>query len=227
MKEKSLFLSMAAHELKTPLAVIREGISLIHDGIIGEINEQQKKYLTMAQTSVDRLSRLIQNLLNYQKLDSGQLDFDFKRIDLNEMIRKTAEEMKLVFEKEGLTLKQDLCGQLPAIQSDYDKIKQVLINLINNAKKFTEKGGATVKSEIDQDNVVISVSDTGCGIPQDKIKTLFQPFCQAENKEAKEKGTGLGLAISEKIIIQHGGRIGASSQVGEGSTFSFQLPLKR
>jgi PAS domain S-box-containing protein len=223
VKAKSAFTSMVSHELRTPLGAIKEGVSLISDGILGEISEKQKHVLGLAKNNVDRLTRLINQVLDFQTLEAGKIQFKMEENDINKVIREVAETMDLIAKKKGLDLVLYLEDKLPRVIFDRDKINQVLANLIGNAIKFTDKGSVTVAASSGNNLIMVSIKDTGIGIRKENLPRLFRQYEQLERKAG---GTGLGLAISAEMIRMHGGKIGAESEFGKGTTFYFILPVK-
>jgi len=227
MEIKYAFTSMVSHELRTPLAAIKENIDIVLDETAGGINPDQKDFLDSAKRNVDRLGRLINDVLDYQKLESRGLEFHILQADLNEVVRETAEAMRSLVTNQGLEFILSLGDNLPKIPFDRDKIIQVLMNLISNAVKFTEKGSITITTGRSKHGVWVSVKDTGIGIKEKDISKLFHSFVQLESQIDRKPGsTGLGLAISKEILHIHGGRIWAESTYGKGSTFIFLLPIK-
>lgn len=225
MTMKEEFTSMVSHELRTPLTAIKEGISLVLEEIVGAINPQQKTLLGTANKSVDRLARLINDVLDLQKLAGGLMTFYIKENSLNEIIMEIYESMLPVASEKGLELRLQLDEGLPPIKFDKDKIIQVIINLVNNALKFTEKGNIIITTRQQDNQALVTVSDTGLGIKKDDLPKLFLSFQQVGGeKSRKAGGTGLGLAICKKIVTQHGGSIWVESKVGQGSVFYFTLP---
>lgn len=226
MKLKSEFISTVSHELRTPLTAIKEGIALVLDGLAGDINEEQNELLGIAKKNVDRLARLINDVLDFQKLDSGRMKFDIRPNDINEIVRNIYETMVSPAKNVGLDLLLELDSGLPKVGFDNDKITQVLTNLVTNAMKFTEKGRITIKTAQRDNNIEASVSDTGYGIRKEDISKLFGRFEQlGHSGERKTGGTGLGLAISKEIIEKHNGTICVESTYGKGSKFTFTLPI--
>lgn len=221
MNIKSRFVSLVSHELRTPLALIKMYINSVINRIKGELNDKQKEYLDIAEKNVDRLNRLVNDVLDHQRLEAGRLEFKMKKGDINELLEEVIGEISLLIDSKGLDLNVSLDKSLPKVTFDSDKIKQVLINLINNAMKFTRKGCITVTSSKLEDTVGVSVADTGIGIKEEDMQKLFNEFSQISSSSG---GTGLGLAISKQIIQEHNGRIEAVSEYGKGSTFSFYLP---
>jgi PAS domain S-box-containing protein len=228
VKLKSNFMSMVSHELRTPLTAIKEGISIVLDGSAGEINEEQRDFLDTAYRNVDRLTRVVNDVLDLSKLKAGKM---LLKIEESDMVQAVLEVVKaneaLAFSK-GLYVKSDVDPGTPHARFDRDRIAQVLNNLVSNALKFTESGGVTISVKGKEDGIFVSVSDTGCGIKPDDIQKLFTEFRQLEDaKTRKTGGTGLGLAICRQIVERHGGRIWAESEYGIGSSFNFVIPFER
>jgi signal transduction histidine kinase len=227
LRVKSDFTSMVSHELRTPLTAIKEGISIVLDGSAGAINAEQKEFLEIAKNNVDRLARLINEVLDFQKLESGRMVFNMQEHDINEIARGVRKSMLALAEGKGLDFILKLDETSPRIKFDQDKIIQVLINLVNNAIKFTDKGSVTIATSRSNNVILVSVGDTGAGIKSEDIPRLFQKFEQlGRDNERKTGGTGLGLAISKEIIEGHRGKIWAESKLGEGTVFHFVLPIK-
>lgn len=227
MKVKSEFISMVSHELRTPLTAIKEGIAIVSDGSAGPVNDEQKDFLDTAKRNVDRLSRLINGVLDFQKLESGKVEFDIQENDINEVARDVQKEMVYLAKEKGLDFILKLDEKLPKVRFDRDKIVQVLMNLVNNSVKFTNKGSITISTAREGNTVRVSVKDTGVGIEKREMPRLFRKFEQlAEAKNRRTGGTGLGLAISRGIIAAHKGKIWAESEPGRGATFHFVLPIE-
>ena len=227
MEAKSQFISMASHELRTPLTSIKEGIRLVLQGKSSQLDDKQKKFLGLAQRNVDRLARLINNILDFQKLDSGKIDFNIQDNDANEVVREVKETMATLANDEKLSLITELDESLPIVKFDRDEIMQVLINLVSNAIKFTDQGGVTITSAREGNTIRISVQDTGPGIKNEDLPRLFHEFEQLTDVgNRKPAGSGLGLVISKKIIERHSGNIWAESEYGKGTTFHFVLPVE-
>jgi PAS domain S-box-containing protein len=222
------FTSTVSHELRTPLTAIKEGIAIVLDGSAGDINDEQKDFLDTAKRNVDRLTRLINDVLDFQKLKSGKAQFNKEPGNVNETIVDVHKQMIPEAKKKGLDFILQLDKAMPNIKFDHDAIMRVIINLVNNAFKFTDKGSVIITTEQrpDENLVYIKVIDTGHGIKDSDLGLLFEDFQQLEKgKDRKTGGTGLGLAISKRIIAQHGGKIWAESEVGKGASFIFVLPI--
>jgi len=224
---KSKFTSMVSHELRSPMAVIKESINLVLGGLVGSVTLEQKDVLGTAKNNIDRLGRLINNVLDFQKMEAGKMELDSKENDINELILTVSKEKGFEADNKGLGLTVNLDEDTHKIKFDHDKIVQVVTNLLSNAIKFTEKGGISVTTKSEDNVVHVMVEDTGPGIRTNDVLRLFQTFEQLGGGLGKKRGgTGLGLAISKEIILAHNGKIWAESQFGKGSTFHFILPIK-
>ncbi|MEW6170559.1 MAG: PAS domain-containing sensor histidine kinase [Candidatus Omnitrophota bacterium] len=223
---KSEFTSIVSHELRTPLAAIKEGINLVIDGSAGPINKNQEEFLGIAKNNIDRLARLINDVLDFQKLEAGKIEFKMEENNINDIVRDIERQMVSLVSKKGLKLVVNLDNNIPRIKFDKDKITQVLSNLVNNAISFTEKGNITITSVCQGNNIVLGIRDTGIGIKKEDMPKLFQAFKQLISaKQRKIGGTGLGLAICKNIVEAHQGKIWVESEFGNGSVFYFTLPI--
>ncbi len=229
-KVKSEFTSMVSHELRTPLTAIKEGIGIVLDGTAGETNKDQKEFLEVAKRNVDRLHRLINDVLDFSKLEAGKIEFNMQPGNIADTISEAVNSQKSVALGKGLYLRSEFVDKIPRVFFDRDRISEVIINLLNNAIEFTEKGGVTVSiSKAEKERAVkVCVSDTGKGIKQGQVPQLFQKFKQlGGEKERKTGGTGLGLAICKEIVTQHKGKIWVESRWGKGSKICFTLPVEK
>ena len=220
------FVSHVSHELRTPLTAMREFISLLIDGIPGELNREQEEYCGRVSSNIDRLTRIIENLLLISSADKGKIVLEKKLVDLKDLIIQVRDIMKITARKKNIRLKTVVGDGLPRIYADPDRIIQVLTNLVDNSVKFTPEGGEITIGIRDSDkNMILWVQDTGIGIkPQDQER-IFDRFQQIRNKHSfGQQGTGLGLAISREIVGLHRGEIWVESRVGVGSTFTISLP---
>lgn len=222
---KSKFVSIVSHELRTPMAAIQEGINLVIDGSLGEINAKQKQFLELSRRNVERLSRLISDVLDFQKMQSNSLEMNFKQCDLNEIIRDVHATMTNLTAKKSLVFELNLQPDIPTILMDHDKIVQVLTNLVNNAVRNTDQGSITIVSMLKDNQVHVQVKDTGMGIQAEHMNRLFVSFQQLGDEGRRTGGTGLGLVICKQIIEKHQGKIWVQSQWGQGSNFQFYLPI--
>ncbi|MFH1847044.1 MAG: HAMP domain-containing sensor histidine kinase [Candidatus Omnitrophota bacterium] len=226
MKIKAEFISMVSHELRTPLTAIKEGISIVENEAAGKIKAEQKEYLSIARRNVDRLAGLINNVLDFQKLEDGKVKFMMRSGDINDVVREVYAAMRSSVEKKGLTFSFEVSDGLPLLKFDRDKIVQVITNLVSNALKFTDKGRIKIITAMHGKRAVkVSVEDTGMGMKEEDISKVFHKFEQiGDANERRTGGTGLGLAISKDIVGKHKGRIWAESELGQGAIFSFTLP---
>jgi len=232
---KSEFVSVASHELRTPLAAIKNAVQLILKGKTGEINENQVKFLSMAERNIDRLTNILNDLLNLSRIESGKIELKFENLALKEIIELTASSLRPHAEGKSLQIEVEIPEQLPDVYGDQEKIEQILTNLIGNAIKFTTEGGKIlITSELQPkdriggfaDMVAVSVKDTGVGIPSEHLDAIFEKFHQVEGSLNRSvSGTGLGLAITKGLIEAHQGKIWVESEMGKGSTFTFTLPI--
>jgi PAS domain S-box-containing protein len=224
---KTKFASMVSHELRSPLGTIKEGINLVLEGLAGSINDEQRDLLDVAKRNTDRLGRLINNVLDFQKIESGKMEYDIRENDINEAVLEVNKAMGLLAKEKGLDLVVDAGDSMPKVRFDKDRIIQVLTNLVSNAIKYTKKGNITISTKGEDNKVHIIVQDTGTGIKAEDMQKLFCAFEQLNSTRGKNiGGTGLGLAISKEIILAHSGKIWAESEVGKGSSFHFILPIR-
>lgn len=228
---KSQFLANMSHELRTPLNSIIGFSRVILKGIDGPITDQQEQDLNAIHGSGQHLLRLINDILDISKIDAGKMELAKEEVDMSELIQSILPSMGGLLMDKPISLVQEISQDLPRIQADPIRIRQVLINLLSNAAKFTEKGTITLSASVEKDSkdkneLKIMVTDTGIGIsPSDQDK-LFEPFAQVDSSASRKTGgTGLGLSISRRLIELHGGKIGLISKVGEGSSFFFTLPI--
>jgi len=224
---KDEFVGMVSHELRTPLTALKGSIAIVLDGSAGPINDEQKDFLDTAKRNIDRLYRLINDILDYQRLEAGRTVFNMQATNVNSLLMEIKNMMKPSADAKGLALEAKTDVLLPDVIFDRDKISEVVINLINNAVKFTDKGLVQISAEQKNGSIIVSVKDTGIGIKKEDIPKLFKGFSQLEAGRMRKKGsTGLGLAISKKIVEEHRGRIWVESEEGKGADFKFELPLR-
>lgn len=224
---KNKFISTVSHELRTPLSIIKEGVSLVLDGKAGPIKEEQAKFLTMAKNNIDRLARLINDLLDISKLEAGKVEFKPVLVDFSIMLRETCAKWKIETDKNCQGLECCLLDSAVNIYIDPDKLTQILDNLIANAIKFTpKKGKIKVELKDEKKQIEISISDTGIGIAKEDLPKVFGRFQQFNRPQggAGYKGTGLGLAIIKELIEMHKGEIKVESELNKGTKFIFTLP---
>ena len=215
-----------SHELRTPLTSIREGTNLFLEGVGGEVTEKQRKLLTIISEESDRLIDLVNSLLDLSKLEAGMVPFHFTEEDLGPLIDRSLLELMPLAESRNIKLEKEI-GEVTPVLLDTEKIRQVLRNLIGNALKFTSPGGLVrVVARRTDEGVHVSVIDTGSGIPPEQVQGIFEKFRQIYPVNSRRlQGTGLGLAIVKQIVHAHRGRIWVKSKMGQGSSFTFVLPV--
>ncbi len=225
-KMKSDFFSLMAHELRTPLASIKEGTSLLMRDIEEEFKERRKTVLSIIAEESDRLIDLVNSLLDLSRMEAGMMPFNFEKSDIKTLINKAASAMEPLAMAKDIGIKVEISQDLPCIRMDQERILQALRNLIGNAVKFTPGyGNITITARPVKKGLSVSVTDTGPGIPKEDLNVIFDKFKQATLERYDEiKGTGLGLAIVKHIINAHGGKVWVESEPGRGSTFVFLLP---
>jgi signal transduction histidine kinase len=231
---KSAFLATMSHELRTPLNSIIGFTGIILQGLAGPLNAEQRKQLEMVRDSAGHLLTLINDVLDISKIEAEQLEVKSELFDLRASMMKVAGIVKPLAEKKGLALRMELAPEIGSLVSDPRRVEQVLLNLLNNAIKFTERGAVTLAAEIVPDAlrtphsaIRISVADTGIGIKPEDLSKLFQPFRQIDSGLSRQhEGTGLGLAICRGLAELLGGEVHAASDWGKGSVFTLTLPMK-
>jgi len=229
---KSEFVSVASHELRTPLTTIKNAVQLVLERKTGEINETQANFLTMAKKNINRLTNILNDLLDLSRIESGKLGMKFEELDLQGSIDFVLSSLRPQADGKLVHLEMEVPKDLPFVYGDREKVEQILTNLIGNAIKFTPEGGKVVVSAKLKDGVKntvgVSVRDNGIGIPEHQMEKVFEKFHQLKSPlHHSTSGTGLGLAIAKGLVEAHQGRIWVESEVGKGSTFTFTLPLSR
>ena len=224
---KTAFLATISHELRTPLNSIIGFTGILLQGLAGPLAPEQEKQLGMVRGSARHLLALINDVLDISKIEADQLDLHLEAVDLGASVVRVAAALRPLAEQKGLALTVTVPTGLPRLTTDQRRLDQILLNLVNNGIKFTERGSVAIRVEPGADGVVrIRITDTGIGVAQADLDTLFQPFRQIDTGLARaHEGTGLGLFISRRIAELLGGSISAESAVGAGSTFTLTLPL--
>ncbi|MBE3122381.1 MAG: hypothetical protein IMZ58_09275 [Thermoplasmata archaeon] len=229
-KIKSNFLNITSHELRTPMSTIKGYNQMLLKGNLGTINEEQKHSLEVILRNSNRLDRLIQDILDISRLESGTMRFVTEKIDVTKMVKEIAETMQASADLKGIKINVETGIDVPELTIDIDRITQVVVNLLNNAIKFSPDDSMIhIKARKEKEDVLFEFQDYGRGIPEEHHKKIFQTFYQVDSDaDTKFGGAGLGLAICYGIIIAHGGRIWVEStgKPGEGSTFRFTLPVE-
>jgi PAS domain S-box-containing protein len=225
---KSAFLATMSHELRTPLNSIIGFTGILLQGLVGALNSEQNKQLTMVRGSANHLLSLINDVLDISKIEAGQVRVVEEPFDLDASTRKIIRTIRPLAEKKGIEVVVRISPEVGTITSDQRRVEQILLNLLSNAVKFTEKGHVAVTCLAGADAVTVSVEDTGIGIRKEDMETIFKPFFQIDTGlTRKYEGTGLGLSICSRLVVLLGGDLTVESNEGEGSTFSFSLPVQR
>ena len=226
-QHKSEFLANMSHELRTPLNAIIGFSEVLGERMFGELNEKQEEYLKDIHASGQHLLSLINDILDLSKIEAGRMELELTDFDLPTAIDNALTLVRERAGRRGIALHQAVDQRLDQIRGDERKIKQVLLNLLSNALKFTPEGGRIdVRARLVDRKAEVSVADTGVGIAPEDQEAIFEEFRQVGTAEKKVEGTGLGLALSRKFVELHGGRIRVESQVGLGSTFTFTIPIR-
>ena len=222
---KSDFLSTVSHELRTPIAIMREGVSLCLDGIAGEITQTQRELLSATLESIDRLARLVTDLLDVSKIEAGKIQLKRNSVDLCQVVKNVCHDYENQVSEKGILMNMDLPEEALKLYVDADKITQIFTNLVSNAVRYVEKGEEIrIRLEDKEDVVECRVSDTGIGIAEENIHKVFSKFEQFGRVNGPGyKGTGLGLVIAKGLVEKHGGEIWVESELGKGTTFGFTL----
>ena len=223
---KSDFFSHMSHELRTPLTSIREGTTMLLDGLGGELTEKQQRILAIIIQESNRMINLVNSLLDLSKMEAGMMKYQFGLTDLAELVKNALDSLAPLSEAKNITIINEIdTTQLVAV--DQERMRQVLHNIIGNAIKFSPEGGSIrLAIERKESGVEIRIHDTGIGIKEEDLDRIFHKFQQITSaKDQKINGTGLGLAIVKQIILAHGGEVWATSRMGVGSTFHISLPL--
>lgn len=223
---KDQFLANTSHELRTPLNGIIGIAESLKEGAAGPLPPLAIDNLQMISSSGQRLANLVNDLLDFSRMKNRELQLDFKAVDIFTASEVVLELTRPLVRKKPVALANEVPRSLPLARADENRLQQILHNLVGNAVKFTEKGRVAVSARQQEDKLLISVADTGIGIPQDKFESIFNSFEQIEDsRDRAYGGTGLGLAIAKQLIELHGGQISVDSEVGKGSTFTFSLPV--
>lgn len=225
-KAKDDFLALVSHELRTPLSSIVAYTEVLLDDM-AETEEEEKSYLEIIKNESERLTRLINNVLDLSKMEAGRMPFELKYVELSKLINASVMGLSGAASKHKHKVINKLENSSVMVLADEDKIIQVLSNILSNAIKYIPEGGViTISEKINNKKVEISVSDNGCGIKEEDFDKVFDKFQQIEDVNHHSEGTGLGMPISKIIIENHKGKIWFESEVGKGTTFYFTLPIK-
>jgi len=214
-----------SHELRTPIAGIKAMVETLKDSAIDD-KQAATDFLSRIDSEVDRLAQMVAELTELSRIETGRTELRMAPLNLNSLVGDVVTQLNLLAERQQVTITADLTTNLPTIRADNDRIRQTLVNLVHNAIKFNRPGGkVTVSTKAEREFVTVSISDTGIGISKEDLPHVFERFYKADKARSKG-GSGLGLAIAKHTIQAHAGNIWALSEEGQGSTFSFSLPLK-
>ena len=228
LKLKSDFVSSVSHEFKSPLTSIKALTDRLQEGKVKD-SEKMKQYFSLITQDVDRLTRLVRNVLDFSKIEEGKKEYEFVETDVAQLVTERVEDFKKEEFSKGLKIQAQISENIPCIGIDKEALSQVLNNLLDNAVKFSpDRKDITVNVRKDNTNVFIEVKDRGIGIPPHELNKIFDKFYQGRSTLRQSvKGTGLGLALVKHTVKAHGGRIAVNSQIGEGSTFYISLPIQK
>ncbi len=222
------FILMLAHELRAPLGIVKESIALVNDKVLGKTNEKQQKVLTTARKNVNRIDRIIMNIVDIFKLDEKRLELRKEPVDIVSVAKRVMDTCRAVSEPKGLALKGIFSSDEINCTADKQRIADILSHLLGNAVKFTEKGSVELEIRQLKKNIECIVRDTGIGIAKEHLPKIFDKFAQfGWVPGGGEKGMGLGLAITKGLVELHGGTIKVTSEAGKGSEFVFTIPVEK
>jgi signal transduction histidine kinase len=229
---KTEFMSIASHELKIPMTSIKGYAKLLTLGTVGELTDRQRDFLNIITANVDRMDRLVADLLDVSRIEAGRLRLDMQPVDLREVIDTVLQSVETQIAAKKLALQLEVPEKLPPVLGDHGRLIQVITNLVSNAYKYTPEGGKIhIKADglaaaLPSGRLTISVRDTGLGIAPEDRQKIFTKFFRAEDPQVRDvPGTGLGLSITKSLVEMHGGEIWFESEVGKGTTFAFTLPI--
>ncbi|MBU4178967.1 MAG: HAMP domain-containing histidine kinase, partial [Actinobacteria bacterium] len=225
------FISNVSHDLRTPLAAIDQYVNIMMEGLAGELTYEQKQYLSVIKRSSFRLGNIIENLIDANNVLSGHFKLKMQVLTIEEIFSVVMDRLQSQADDKGITLQVQVPDDLPRVYGDKARIAQVIANVAGNSIKFTEQGMVQIRAGFmprDEGRLIVSVEDTGIGIPKEDLGKIFELFYRVENDNVYvEEGAGLGLAISREIARTHGGTLWAESLEGMGSAFHIALPVHK
>ena len=224
-RHKSEFLANLSHELRTPLNAILGGSELLAEGLFGELNEKQTEYIHDIHESGQHLLSLINDVLDLSKVEAGRLELQPGHFGLRSLMESSVTIVRERASRKSIDLQVEPPAEEVIVEADERKVKQIVYNLLSNAVRFTPEGGKVVfRAHREGDEAIFAVEDSGPGVAEEFRERIFDEFFQAPGAE---EGTGLGLALSKRLVELHGGRIWLETKVGQGSRFSFAIPIAR
>jgi len=224
-KTKSQFLANMSHELRTPLNAILNFSAFVADGVMGPVNNEQEEMLRQSISSGNHLLALINDVLDITKIEAGLMDLFIQPVDMNETLRAVESVGKGLVKNKDITLEMDIEDSLPTTYGDKRRLRQVFLNILSNAIKFTTEGEITIRAKLIHKRIRVEIKDTGIGIAQEDQTLVFESFKQAKHDIHEAVGTGLGMPISKHFVESHQGKIWLESKVGKGTTFFVELPV--
>ena len=227
-QERSNFISVVTHELRLPMTSIKGYTDLLRQGVVGQINEQQLSFLDTIRSNVDRMSALLSDLSDISRINTGQMMLDIKALDIEKALNEVLQSLKPAWEKKNQQVEVALPASLPTVAADYNRLLQVMANLLRNAIMYTPEGGkVTLQGKIEGEQLRIEVVDNGIGMKSEDQARLFSPFFRSDAAYVRDQpGWGTSLHVSSKLVQIMGGSIGMYSQADSGSVFWFSLPLQ-
>jgi len=226
-RAKDEFISMASHQLRTPLTTVKGYLSMLSEGDFGKLTLEQKDSIKLAFDGADRMAGLISDLLNISRMEAGRFFLEKKPLDLNKVVEDEVKHLQFRADSAGVKLSLIKGQPVPEVVVDEDKIRQVIMNLVDNAIHYAPKGKVWVEFGLVNSSAVLKVNDNGIGVPSRDKKKMFSKFFRADNaQKTRPDGTGLGLYLVKRVVEDHGGEVIFKSEEGKGSTFGFKLPIK-
>jgi len=229
-KMRTDFIDMLSHEIRTPLTSIRESVNLMREQVLGVVNDRQKRFLDIASSELERISKLLARLMQVSSMSSRFITLSFKPVDPVHLLQDTVDKATPQAEAKGIAIKAHALPDVPSVMADTEHLRQALLNLIGNAVKFSPPG-STVEASLQLadggNQLLFSVVDSGPGIPDGEQPLVFNKYYRGETLKKSADGIGLGLSIAKNIVEAHGGKIWLSSRPGRGSTFFFTIPIAR
>jgi signal transduction histidine kinase len=228
---KTEFMDIAAHDLKLPMTSIKGYSKLLQMGAGGPLSEKQKDFLGVISNNVDRMDRLVKDLLDISRIDAGRIRLEIENVQMRDVINDVIESVQTQIENKNLILKLDVADNLPELRADYSRMVQIMTNFVSNAYKYTPEGGSILVMARPCNNgtlqgVTVTIKDTGYGISAEDQAKLFTKFFRSSDQNIREEpGTGLGLSITKSMIEAHGGELVFESELGAGTSFTFTMPL--
>lgn len=225
---KSLFVSIVSHQLRTPIAGVKGYLSMLADGDFGRLTPKQEEVIRMNLENIERLVRLIEVFLDISRIEAGRLQLNREEVALDKLVYGVVSELLPAAQAKGLILSAELPKAPKILSADSTRLHSILLNLVDNAIKYTDKGSVKINARATPKEIIFEVADTGLGVKRGEEAALFRKFVRGEAAEDNPSGAGLGLFIVKELVEAHGGKIWVESKgVGKGSTFAFSIPIYR